>query len=328
MLKAKRLLLMFLFIFSGFVMLPVQAKTILVIQSYHNENAWDISYKKGLEEVLGREHDLVYFEMDTKRLPESEFNMRAAQAWQAYRALQPDLVILGDDNALKYLGAKFKDTETPVVYLGINANPRKYGVTRAVNITGVIERPLLRRSILMLKKMLPLKRALVLLDSKETSRVIKEDIFHGQGSMNLAGIKIDIRLISTFEEWQKQVKRARERKYDVLVAGLYHTLVDRNGEHVDPEHVITWTSANSQVPPFGFWDFSVGADKNIGGYVIFGYEEGRLAGEIAQDVLAGDKRHVRSETGGQGRFMFSKKQLDKWGIELPEEIRRPATFVD
>lgn len=315
-------------LFMLFVVFSSQAKNILVIESYHSGYAWDISYKKGLEEVLGSEHHLIYFEMDTKRLPESEFSLRAAQAWQTYRALSPDLVILGDDNALKLLGPRFRDTDTPVVYLGINANPRIYGVVNATNITGVLERPLIRRSILMLKKILPVRKALVLLDSRETSKVIQRETFYGKEAFSMAGIEIDIKLIQDYSSWQKQILTAKANGYDVVFPALYHTLSDKNGEYVDPEEVITWTSEHTQIPPFGFWDFSVGADKNIGGYIIYGYQEGRLAGEIALDLLAGNGKHVRAETGSQGQFLFSKTQLDKWGIALPEDIRRIAKFLD
>ncbi|WED20931.1 hypothetical protein L3Q72_09790 [Vibrio sp. JC009] len=322
--KSVGLSLLLLFLWSPLT----SASTILVIESYHAEYLWDQSYKQGLKDMLGMEHELVFFEMDTKRLPESKYQERAEAAWKVYQDLDPTLVILGDDNALKYLAPMLLKTDTPVVYLGINANPRKYGVVGAPNFTGVIERPLLRRSILMLEKLLPVKRVLVLLDSKETARVIKEDIFQGKDAMRLSGIYLDIKLVSRFSEWQRYVLAAKDQGYDALIAGLYQTLNDDSGLHVDPEVVIDWTSKNTEIPPFGFWDFSIGANKNIGGYVIFGYEEGKLAGQMAMEMLANKGKRLRQETGGQGRFMFSKSLLHKWGIDLPDYIAKQATLVD
>ncbi|WED24318.1 hypothetical protein L3Q72_15680 [Vibrio sp. JC009] len=304
------------------------AETILVIESYHAEYGWNQSYRRGLEEVLNSKHKLVYFEMDTKRLPKSRFPERADAAWQRYKQLSPDLVILADDNALKYLSNRFVNTDTPVVYLGINGNPRDYKVANAVNFSGVLERPLLIRSILMLKKYLTVNQVLVLLDSGHTSELLKDDIFYGENTAQIGGIRIDVKLVDRFEQWQEQVLSARKNNYDALVAGLYHTLKDPDGNSADPETIIKWTSNNSQIPPFGLWDFSIGAEKNIGGYVVFGYEQGLIAGEIAAELIDENKMNVRTRIGNKGRFIFSKTQLEKWKIQLPKDIKEQTTFVD
>ena len=305
-----------------------QAKTILVVESYHAEYLWDQSYKQGLEDTLGASHKLVYFEMDTKRLPVAQHAQRAEAAWQQYLRLKPDLVVLADDNALKYIGPKLLNTDTPVVYLGINANPRTYGIADAPNFSGVMERPLLIRSILMLKKFNPANRVLLVLDDSETSGVLKEDIYLGKDALTIAGVYIELKRIKHFSHWKTHVLTAKEQQYDALIVGLYHTLTNEQGQHVNVNEVIEWTSENTQVPPFGFWDFSIGTDKNIGGYVIFGYEEGKLAGKIALVMLKGRKTRVGPTTGGQGRFVFSKRQLLKWKITLPSDVYKKTTFVE
>ncbi|MDG3085709.1 hypothetical protein P7F88_06175 [Vibrio hannami] len=312
----------------AFVSFFAHSEVVYVVESYHAEYLWDKSYKKGLEEVLASEHQLIYFQMDTKRLPESMFQAQADKAWEKYQQLRPDLVILADDNALKFLGPRFLNTSTPVVYLGINANPRKYGVADAANFSGVIERPLLFRSILMLKKFMSVDRLLILFDSKETSKVIKADSFYGNDSIIIAGTQIDLEFIGSFHRWQQVVLESEKNGYDAIIVGLYHTLTDSNGQYVDPEDVIEWTSTHTPLPPFGFWDFSVGMTKNIGGYVIFGYEEGKLAAEIALQMLDGKRTQARPMIGGQGRFLFSKSQLEKWGISLPPNILNESELLE
>ncbi len=64
-------------------------KTILVIESYHAQYPWDISYKKGLENILGNDYSLVHFEMDTKRLPASQYEERAQLAFEIYEKQIP-----------------------------------------------------------------------------------------------------------------------------------------------------------------------------------------------------------------------------------------------
>ncbi|MDG3085559.1 hypothetical protein P7F88_05350 [Vibrio hannami] len=276
---------------------------------------------------MGEKHVLMYFEMDTKRLPQTEFSNRADKAWELYKERSPDLVVLADDNALKLLGPRFVGIKTPVVYLGINANPREYGVARATNVSGVLERPLLRRSILMLNKIMPIDKALLLMDSSETSRVIKEEIFYGNDEIKLGETHVDIKLVDNLDQWHELVLGAKKHGYDVLIAALYHTLSDGSGNHIDAEKIIQWTSRNTPIPPFGFWDFSIGNSANIGGYVVSGYEQGKAAGEMVERVLTEGER-VRPYMLNRGEYVFSRSQLKKWDINLPDEIKNEVRFIE
>jgi len=47
-----------------------------------------------------------------------------------------------------------------------------------------------------------------------------------------------------------------------------------SGKHLSHEHVIAWTREHSPPPYFGFWEFTIGAGKNIGGYVLDGFLKG------------------------------------------------------
>lgn len=132
----------------SFNLFAKQGKSILLIDSYHKEYEWCKSYRIGLYQGLkDTEVNFTHFEMDTKRLPSSMYQKKAAFAFETYKRVKPDLVILGDDNALKYVGKMLLNTITPVVFLGINNNPRAY-IPMGQNITGVLERPLIKRSIM------------------------------------------------------------------------------------------------------------------------------------------------------------------------------------
>jgi len=86
-----RKIIFFLIVFV--LLLPVslysQEKHIFIVESYHAEYPWDISYKKGLESILASEYKLIYFEMDTKRLPVSEHQKKAEQAFEKYKENTP-----------------------------------------------------------------------------------------------------------------------------------------------------------------------------------------------------------------------------------------------
>ena len=246
---------------------PSAYADILVIESYHKEYAWDESYRRALDEHLGKTHTLHYFQMDTKRLPVEQFAKQAEAAWQAYQTINPELVILADDNALRFLGPRLGHTQTPVVYLGINRNPREYGVHRFNNITGVLERPLLRRSIVSIKKLMPkAENVLVMFDAGTTSQAAVEGIFASRHLLDTSGVHTQLRVYKHWSRWQRSVLKAREEGFDAIIVGLYHTLVDDEGQHVDANKVMSWTSQHNQLPLFSFWDFAIGPEKTAGGW--------------------------------------------------------------
>lgn len=92
---------------------------------------------------------------------------------------------------------------------------------------------------------------------------------------------------------------------------------------------IEWTSENSPIPLFGFWNFSIGRKKGIGGYVISEKNMGIEAGRIINRIIAGEKiEGIKPVMENEGTFLFSKYQLEKWNFELPENIKESVEYTD
>lgn len=324
------LTLAFFFIFpTG--LFAAEKETILVIGSYHAEYPWEISYREGLRELLAYKYDLESFYMDTKRLPSSEHEKMAQKAWEKYQEIKPVLVILGDDNALKYLTPRFSKTETPVVYLGINANPRDYGAFDKENITGVLERPLVKRSVSILKRMIQPepKKALVLFDSGPTSEASVAEAFGGKTTLVVNGIETELKLIGKWDVWENTVLKAKGDGYDAIFTGLFHTIRDAQGKHVSDEKVLEWTVKYSPLPPFAFWDFIVGSDKAVGGFVLSGKAQGKEAAKLALRILRGKSPgEIPPVIGKRGEFIFSRSQLKKWNLTVPTDILSLTKFTE
>lgn len=87
---------------------------------------------------------------------------------------------------------------------------------------------------------------------------------------------------------------------------------------------------NTPIPPFAFWDFSIGADKAIGGLVLFGYEQGKLAAQMATLILETNisPHRLSTKTAEKGKFLFSRAQLNKFSITLSESTIKKATFIE
>ncbi len=320
-------------VFLGLLLsLPTGAANLLLIESYHAEYPWDQSYKAGIRAILGDKHQFHTFALDTKRLPKVQFKIQADSAWQRYLELKPDLVFLADDNALMLLHERFSQTQTPVVYLGINGNPRDYGIKHTGNITGVLERPLFKRSLLMAQAMLPTQpphKFLLLFDSGYTSDTAVASIKKLNQNLMIGNNQIDIEQHQKFSSWQSSVSSARERGYDAVFVALYQTLQDDKQQTVDELQVARWTHDNATVPHFGFWHFSVGPEGNIGGYILDGNKHGRIAGTIAKQILAGKMpAEIFPKMDTSGAYLFSESGLKRWQLSLPERVREQAELVD
>ncbi|MFM5035984.1 ABC transporter substrate-binding protein [Aeromonas veronii] len=261
--------------------LPLWAANILVISSYHPEYLWDQSYNKGLLDGLQGEHKITHFYMDTKRHPREKFDEIAQQAIAFYLKSKPDLVVLGDDNAINYLANEIASLGTPVVFLGMNENPRLKGFVGHPKITGVLERPLLKRNISEISQMM--------------------------GDYSL---------------WQEAVLNAKKNGYQAIFLDLYHTLVDDNGKHVSEKTVLEWTSANTPVPLFCFWEFTVGKGMAIGGLVLDGHDQGIQAASLINTILAGTlPRTISPRAALRGEYVFSKSELARWQLTVPDKWR-------
>lgn len=302
-----------------------QASTILIIQSYHKEYPWDAGYLTAIEQILQKNHKLLTFEMDTKRLPKSEYQKKADEAWEYFLKVNPDLVILGDDNAAKFLGHKIERTKKPLVFLGINGSSRNYFKFNNNNVSGILERPLLNRSIKVLSQIIGRKesKVLILLDNGTTSELIKKHL----DTYQLDSAETVVENIGEWKNWQHTVFKAKEKGFDGAIIGLYHTIKD-NGVHVPNEQVIEWTSKNSPIPLFAFWSFAVGKDKAIGGHVLDGYEHGLEAAYIAKHYLDnGEFKNIGSKKGSRGSYIFSSSELQRWNLKIPKQIRPYVLFV-
>ncbi|WP_416921714.1 ABC transporter substrate-binding protein [Shewanella sp.] len=311
--------------------LMLYAAKVVVIESYHQGYLWDKEYYQAILDKLTPQHQVSHFEMDTKRLPKEHYTERAELAWQFIVEQQPQLVILADDNAVHYLHQRLNSRQIPVVYLGVNMNPRAYHLNEHKRFTGVLERPLLKRSLLLLERLLPQtkhRKILVLFDGGNTSKIAAEYISKQPSSM-VSDIEVHILQLTQLVEWQQQVRSAKDHGYSAIVVALYHAVRDEDNQSVDANNLLEWISNNTPVPNFGFWGFSIYSKGNIGGYVLDGYQHGTLAADMAKRILAGEKpESIFPVTDDLGQYRFSHTGMKKWQLTLPKEIEKQTTWVD
>ncbi len=312
-----------------FVSAPARAldKKIMVINSYNKGFNWVEGHNGVLRRGLAGQVDFSFYYLDYKRLSKKDCDLRVAEVRSAVDREKPDLVVVTDDYALKTFGQFLVDRGIPVVFLGINGNARGY-VDNIHKITGVFERPLVKRSVAYLAEIIGPGKYIVLMDDSLSARVFVRESLHGQMNLAVAGARARIKLVKNFNDWKEMVKNARKDGYSCILVGTYHVFRDDQGRHISSIDVIKWTSRHAPVPVFGLWDLSVGKGMAIGGYVVSGVAQGREALKIVKKVLAGEKvENIQPVIGKNGVLLFSSPEMKRWNISLPQSLTSKGFLI-
>ncbi len=255
---------------------------LLIVHSYHIEYPWVKDIDDGIKETLkSTEWEIKTFFMDTKRKTSEEYKKEIGKkAMNIVETFKPQIVITSDDNAQKYFAKNLAGKDNiSVVFCGVNADPKAYGY-EVDNVTGIIERPGVRNTIALLKKILPnIKSYTLVTDKSPTS----DGFIAYLKSLNL-DIQLDIFQTNDYVSWKT---KCNELTSDVLITYMYHTLKE-GGKNVKPETVLSWTIDNVKKPSIGFFNFAIEGGVLLGN-VESGYEHGQLASKRAMKIALGKK---------------------------------------
>lgn len=300
-------------------------KKILNIASYHPEYAWTRDCTEGIENAVRPAYQIETHYMDTKRIPASEFQKAADSAWEKYKAFRPDLVMLGDDNALRLLGPRFVEAGVPVVHYGVNNNPRMYFDGKIPeNVSGILERPLIIPWVRYLQKIIPgIKKVLVMFDASSSSNAVISLAFHNKQSVSVSGTVTELKVTDKWDEWKEAVIQAKG-KYDAIIIVNHFTIKAQDGKTTDNADIIRDCSRLSSVPIFATNNFAVHSEGAVGALVIVGQNHGKEAGELAINILEGKKHAHKTQTAGT--FYFNKTQLNRFDLKLPRDMEEKSVF--
>lgn len=307
------------------------ATSIYIIDSYHSSYPWGKSERQGFEETINPSYKLTYYEMDTKRIDKSLFQARADEIWSKIITNKPDLVVTMDDNALKYLGQRIVNAGFPLVFLGVNNDPRTYFDNHELpdNVAGVLERPPLKQNLNLISQLVPTlnKRVLIMMDSGTTSNSIRLHTLDDKDVIDVDGTTLEVFMTNSFSEWKSRVTTLNRDNYDALVIGSYASLRNNDNQQVPDDTVSEWTCIHSGIPVFTFWQHGAGKGKAMGGIAVSGYFQGASAAKAVNQILTSGK-FPYVEVPEIGEVILSEQELSRWGIELPNFIRKRSIMLE
>jgi len=216
--------------------------------------------------------------MDTKRHPsESYIQERAGELLDSIQSIRPDVLIVSDDNALKYLVVPhFQKDPLPIVFCGVNWTAEQYDIS-ACNITGVLEILPVEDLIRTLNPYYPeMKKLLVLNENTTTSRKTEPILDTLLGNL---GLEVSQALVDDFDGWKTVFALAND-SFDIIYLQTRGAI-----KGWDHEEALDQIEQIIKIPLVTCEEFMM--PYAVLGLTQLSEEQGRLAAEKAKLILMG-----------------------------------------
>jgi len=289
------------------------------VMSYHQGYAWNDGIDEGVEKTLLGKCELRKFYMDSKRNTSPEFiRSKAVEAKQQIEQFKPDVVIVSDDNASRYLVQPyFKDAQIPFVFSGINWTAESYGYPYK-NVTGMVEvAPIEEMLDIARRNTTHIDKVVFISDDVITEH---KDFRHYKRLYEKQGVSVTGIFVKTMDEWEKAFINAQTSGFIILGnnAGINDWdkaraahFAEKNGKQ------LTMTTYPWMMP-----------------YVMLGVskrasEQGEWAAEVALAVLSGTNiSDIPITVNRHWSYYQNKVLLKKANINIDKISRHKAISKD
>ena len=192
-----------------------EKKVVTYINSFHRGHPSSDDIMDGiLENFPADSFKIATYFMHTKRNPSREYiEQRAAQLFDSIMKMEPDILLVSDDNAIKYLvQPHLEELTMPVVFCGINWTDSEYDLPPD-KVTGMLEILPLADMLFTMRSYYPaMGKLLFLSENTTTSRKEKQllDTLFAR-----AGVNATYKLVDDFEAWKVVFKEANQN-FDII----------------------------------------------------------------------------------------------------------------
>ncbi len=296
---------------------------VLFITSY--SYAWDTvpQQLQGIQEALGDRASLTVRGMDTKSVSDEEsLRLFYEQTEHLLRTAEPfDAVIVGDDDALKFV-TDHRDTlfaGLPVVFEGINKLDAAQAAAADGLTTGVVEKLDYTANMELALRMTPgAKRVVAILDDTVTGEGERAQFYaQAENYPELEFTEINVSRMTADQLCLALTEVETDSILIYLIASA-----DSSGQSYTNQQICTMIAAHAPVPCFRFVSAGIGQGV-LGGYVVSHYESGRIAGQMALQILDGtDPAEIPVQTESPNRYLFDHAVIRKYDVDrglLPDE---------
>jgi PAS domain S-box-containing protein len=298
----------------------VEGSRVVVLHSYHHGFTWSDSISEGIRSVFAEEGGgaELKFEFLDARFRSNRAYLRAVRdtLMAKYADRSVDAVIASDDHALNFMLDHGREVfhDAPVVFCSVSGFSPE--MREQLELTGLRESIDIRSTVETALRLHPdTKNLAVILDLSRTGRALRE-----KTEQALEGIAGDIQVRyfenSTVEQLQKELPALP----DDTVVLLFIFPPDATGRVLSHERNLERVRPHCPHPIYSVWQFYLGHGI-VGGRLVDGHEEGRMAASMALRILRGARAADIPPRMSPVRYMFDHDELERFGLKralLPE----------
>lgn len=311
-------------VFSAFA--AADTPRILMIHSYNSNSNWTTEIEKGVREALSEQYGPVSFQlefMDTRHYSGADYHDRL-KSLLTYK-LQGrsfDIVLTSDNDAFAFVRANRTQlfSTVPVVFCGINNFTRSM-LAGVSGMTGIAEDVSVRETLDIALELHPgLKRIVVIGLTTIPADKANREAFVEQVRTGYGRLKFDFWDAVDTDELANRLPLLGPDTI-VVINGI---IAEPDGRMLGFAETTTFIRARSSVPLYTLWD--VFHHGTLGGKMVTGRMQGRLAGSLAARILKGedpDKIPVVHSTSAN-QYFFDLNELSRFRIS---EDRLPVDSV-
>jgi ABC-type uncharacterized transport system substrate-binding protein len=309
-----------LFLLALLLLLPSSgfAARCLYVSSYHAGYVWNDDIEEAMTKVLRGQCEIKKFYMDGKRNLAPEFaRQKGLEAKKLIDTWKPDVVIVADDNAARYLVMPhLKNAAAPVVFCGINWTVEPYGFPYP-NTTGMVEigpvEPLAKE----VRTVVPNARQGIFLSAEEMTQ--NKEAALNQKVYAKHGITILHRPVQTMAEWEKAFLEAQ--KADFIILGNNAGINDWSHERA-----LALVTQKGKKFTVSYLDWM--APYTMLTMAKIAGEQGDWAARAALRILKGARPNSIPIAANQRWNIFvNPTLLQETGFTLPADIKKKAVQV-
>lgn len=322
---------------------PVQAQwpqgksRVLIIHSYHSGLTWTDAIMNGIRDTFAASDPGIQISteyLDSRRYPKSDLSRRIREfLLEKLNGTTPDLVMVSDNNALELVLEQRNRLfpGIPIVFCGINDfSPAM--ISSCPDITGVAEDLSIVETVNLALRLHPDTGEIVVI-----GRTTVAADRYNRDSFIAALPRVPSHLKVTF--WDDlpgpELKSRLEKLESGTVLFINGLITDHSGRQMMYGETTKWISQYSKVPAYSFWEVYLGYGI-VGGKLVSGYRQGRMAGQLALRILRGERADRIPVVAGldANHYMLDYRQLERFRIPLSKVpqgtlfVHRPDSFYD
>ncbi|MCP4119204.1 MAG: hypothetical protein GY737_28140 [Desulfobacteraceae bacterium] len=322
-------------------------KAVTIVYSYEADFWVTIAEDRGVtaafadnNHIENKNLTVTRIHMDTKTVNKSPEKMAGITPGiiAQIKRTKPDVVLLFDDNAAKFIGAELLHSDLPVVFGSVNASPADTDYTRAGaladsleipghNITGVLERMPVLAGFEIMGTLNPKARTAALIsDDSTTARAIVETM-GGLEALDRAALTVQARLFTNDFEELKAFVQDQQDKVDALAILVGYTMRNARGQPVSQEQIVRWLLMNSRIPGISYSEV-LGAEGFLLTVAVDLEKQGYHAGLMGVRILGGAQPAKMPIIDPVAKkIVINLARAEQLGMDVPMSLLKRASQV-